>query len=323
MQSQVAITMHVATEADATTVRDLVHAVDLADFGEADTTNLADVERWIRLATHAWLITTDTGQPISFAVLEDNHAGGLGGDIYTLPDYKRPEIGSQILQFVETRARELITAAPEGARVILTFGFNALNREDVRLFEQGGYTPERTFWRMRIDMMEPPPEPVWPEGVWLRSLTGTEEDYRLAYEAAMQSFQDHWGFVRRPFESWIKRTESTTHDAALWFLAMSGDQVAGFSLCANDPDSGWVETLGVLRGWRRQGLALALLYHSFGVFWRMGVTRVSLGVDAQSLTGATRLYTRAGMSVAQQYAVYGKELRPGRDLRVIEVASES
>jgi mycothiol synthase len=37
-------------------------------------------------------------------------------------------------------------------------------------------------------------------------------------------------------------------------------------------------------------------------------------VDAQSLTGATRLYEKAGMYVQRQYATYEKELRPGEDL---------
>ena len=41
---------------------------------------------------------------------------------------------------------------------------------------------------------------------------------------------------------------------------------------------------------------------------------MGLGVDAQSLTGATRLYEKAGMHVDRQYANYEKELRPGEDL---------
>jgi len=41
---------------------------------------------------------------------------------------------------------------------------------------------------------------------------------------------------------------------------------------------------------------------------------VGLGVDAQSLTGATRLYEKAGIRVERQYDVYEKELRPGKDL---------
>ena len=79
-------------------------------------------------------------------------------------------------------------------------------------------------------------------------------------------------------------------------------------------DMGWVSTLGVRRPWRRKGLGLALLQHSFGEFHRRGKCRVGLGVDADSLTGATRLYEKAGMEVHRQYASYEKELRAGVDL---------
>lgn len=83
---------------------------------------------------------------------------------------------------------------------------------------------------------------------------------------------------------------------------------------------GYVHTLGVRRDWRRRGIALALLRHSFGKFYRRGVCKVSLHVDAKSLTGATRLYEKAGMHVDRQSHHYEKELRPGKDLSTRSVA---
>jgi hypothetical protein len=43
----------------------------------------------------------------------------------------------------------------------------------------------------------------------------------------------------------------------------------------------------------------------------VGVREVGLSVDAESITGAPRLYGRAGMRVSESY--YQKELRPGCD----------
>jgi mycothiol synthase len=83
---------------------------------------------------------------------------------------------------------------------------------------------------------------------------------------------------------------------------------------AEDPEMGWLFGLGVRRPWRRRGLALALLHHCFGELYRRGRRKVSLGVDAQNLTGATRLYERAGMHIQRQHHQYEQELRPGRDL---------
>ena len=68
-----------------------------------------------------------------------------------------------------------------------------------------------------------------------------------------------------------------------------------------------------------KGLALAILYHLFGEFYRRGIKRVGLGVDADSLTGATRLYEKAGMHTFRQYNAYEKELRSGRDLTTQQV----
>jgi ribosomal protein S18 acetylase RimI-like enzyme len=96
---------------------------------------------------------------------------------------------------------------------------------------------------------------------------------------------------------------------------MDGEQIAGISLCGIEKTSdAWVQTLGVLRSWRRQGLALALLQHSFREFYKRGLHTVYLAVDAQSLTGATRLYERAGMHIVRQNDRYEKELRAGREL---------
>jgi ribosomal protein S18 acetylase RimI-like enzyme len=63
-------------------------------------------------------------------------------------------------------------------------------------------------------------------------------------------------------------------------------------------------------------LGLALLYHSFGEFFKLGSRVISLGVDASNPTGATRLYQKAGMHVASEFVSYEKELRPGREPEV-------
>ena len=111
-----------------------------------------------------------------------------------------------------------------------------------------------------------------------------------------------------------------------YFLAWDGDQVAGISLCYHhlpgQDDLGWVGTLGVLRPWRSKGLGLALLQHSFCELYRQGQRKIGLGVDASSLTGATRLYEKAGMRSDPSYEMmmFEKELRPGLDLTTQDLA---
>jgi ribosomal protein S18 acetylase RimI-like enzyme len=63
---------------------------------------------------------------------------------------------------------------------------------------------------------------------------------------------------------------------------------------------------------------MALLRHAATEFHRRGLKRMALGVDSDSPTGATRLYERAGLHVAQQHATYGKTLREGEELTETE-----
>ena len=90
-------------------------------------------------------------------------------------------------------------------------------------------------------------------------------------------------------------------------MADAGDDVVGTALCyARSADMGSVRGLGVRRGWRGSGIGVALLQHTFGAFYAHGRSTMGLGVDAQSPTGATRLYRRAGMRVAEEYETYEK-----------------
>jgi ribosomal protein S18 acetylase RimI-like enzyme len=128
------------------------------------------------------------------------------------------------------------------------------------------------------------------------------------------AFKDLWGRPRNPFERFVRETEKENFDPSLWFLAVEGDEIAGLTLCKTLAGEGWVDVVGVRRPWRNRGLGLALLRHAFTEYHRRGTHRVSLSVDAESITGAPRLYGRAGMRVRESYIILLKELRPGVDL---------
>jgi ribosomal protein S18 acetylase RimI-like enzyme len=101
---------------------------------------------------------------------------------------------------------------------------------------------------------------------------------------------------------------------------MDGEQVAGVCLCRahgyDNPEIGHVNTLGVRRPWRQRGIGLALLRHSFGELYRRGRRGAGLGVDAENLTGALRLYENAGMYVQHAFDRFEKEIRPGKEISV-------
>jgi GNAT superfamily N-acetyltransferase len=134
-------------------------------------------------------------------------------------------------------------------------------------------------------------------------------DEHAAWAAVQEAFRDNYGHVDFPFESW--RAWLMDHPEwrpELSFIAWDGDEIAGATMCYNFFNGGWVRQLGVRRPWRKRGLGLALLHHVFGEFYARGVNKVGLGVDAENLTGATRLYERAGMHIKLDYARFEKKL---------------
>jgi len=239
------------------------------------------------------------------------------------------DIGRALLSWAEQRARLAIPLAPAGAQVILVAHVPTMDHTAEELYLEAGYHLARYYLRMVIDLNGQPPQPVLPDGIQLRRFAPGEDDRRLV-QAVRDSFSDHYGHVEKPFESELAEFQQhyrakELFDPSLFILALDGDDIVGFSLCRaaadDDPEMGWVDQLGVCRPWRRQGLALALLRCSFQEFHQRGRQRVGLGVDAESLTGATRLYTKAGMRADPRWQISGfeKELRAGRGLSVQSV----
>jgi mycothiol synthase len=174
-------------------------------------------------------------------------------------------------------------------------------------FESVGYRRSRASYRMEIELDEEPDPPTPIEGIEIRALD--DDDPRLAYEAHQKAFADSWEFHPEPFDEWRHwLLDGESFDPLLWFLAWDGSDVAGVSICRVRSGIGWVGILAVRRPWRRRGLGRALLEHSFRELHRRGLERVGLGVDAESLTGAHRLYEAAGMRVVRRLDFFEKRL---------------
>lgn len=239
------------------------------------------------------------------------------------PNYEDEGIGTWLLRWAEQRALQALPNVPTDLRFAPRAGIAREGEKAKKLLDDMGYRHIRSSYEMLIEMEAPVPEAEFPAGMTIRTYN-PGIDAETAYRAQTESFRDHFGFVEGPFEDGVKRFkhywEDATSDPTLMFIAMDGDQVAGINLCRphsfDDPDMGWVGTLGVLRPWRKRGLGLALLRHSFNEFYKRGKRKVGLGVDAENLTGALRLYENAGMHVHQTFDLYEKELRAGMEISV-------
>lgn len=298
---------------DAPGIHALIVASDTAEWGEAAGYSLGEVEDTLKdvdTATDTWLVTSPSGEIAGFAYITDRSHIRMDVEGYVHPGHFNRGIGTLLVRESEARAREHVSMAEQGARVVLQNWINADNAKARELLEREGYTPFRYFLRMESSLDGDLPEPEWPAGVSVRTCEA-EADQRLMYVTMEEAMADHWGHVPRTFDEWMERKSGSTFDPTLWFLAVDDGEPIGGAVCSISEGIGWVDNLGVRAGGRKRGLGMALLRQAANEFSRRGLTRMALGVDSESPTGATRLYERAGMHVAQKHAIYGKELRSG------------
>ena len=304
---------------DLSAVVELLAACDVDDYGEARETEETVGDHWrpMTLADEARIVLDSEGTVVGYADQGKRNPVRLPGYACVHPNQIGQGIGTALIEWVEWRAGQRTNDAPEGAKVRLQLGAEHGNERASRLLEEHGFAIERSFQRMVIELREPLTKPKWPPGIEVRQYVKGPDD-KPTWQAVDEAFDDHWGNVRSSFEEWSTIYEREAFDASLWFLAIAGGEIAGASLCSNRDEMGWVGSLSVRRPWRHQGLAIALLHHTFAEFYRRGQRKIGLGVDSSSLTGATRVYERAGMHADQHTVLYTKVLRDG-----VELATES
>lgn len=321
------VTVRSVTMDDAEAVADLFNACSVETRGKPATSATELRSDWqvpgFDLAEDSHTVWTSEGHLVGYGDLwyKSSNSVRLMPWVRVHPEYRDRGIGTYLNAWAEARAKKEIVKAPEGARVVLETFTPAADAGARKLLRELGMTETRHSYEMEINLDQQPPLPEWPDGITVRPRS--PDDERTFYEVDNEAFRDHYGFVEEPFEEdfpkWKHLHETHPHhDPSLWFLAEDSGRAAGLAICSpkttDDPDMGYVMSLAVLRPWRRRGLGLALLLHCFGEFFARGIPRAGLSVDAESLTGATRLYEKAGMHVTHEHIRLEKELRPGIDL---------
>lgn len=282
----------------------LLRAFDAEAWGDSDWTEEGLREHWegLDLERNAWIAELD-GRIAGYVDVEARGPRMIA-DGYVAPDLRGCGVGSALVGAVERRARE------EPGRVYVHYA--TIGEHSQPFFESRGYSAVRHQWRMAIDL-DREPEVADPPGVEIRPYRAGEE--RAIHEALEEAWSvGGWEHQPRAFEEYARGTfDRPGHDSTLCLVAVTDGRIAGASLndWKRNGDWGWIGTLGVRPAFRRRGIAEALLKRSFAEFFRRGELRVALGVDAQSPTGATRLYERAGMRILYVVIVYEKVLRDG------------
>lgn len=289
-----------ATEADLPAVTGVIADDESFINGRPSRIGLDDLREWISgadLAHDTWLFEDgDALQAVGWCNrLPGSEVAFAAGIVH--PRAKGRGLGAELAGLSEARA------VAHGASRLHQFA-PGNDSAAAELFEARGYRAVRRFYEMAIEL-ETRPETM---DVPIESLG--EDELRPFHAALDEAFQDHWEHHSLGFDSWWARHKDRPGlDLSLWYLIRDGDELAAVSRNeANRNGGGYVAAIGVRRPWRGKGYAKALLLHTFREFYDRGITRVTLGVDAQNPTGATHLYERVGMHVEQENVLYEREL---------------
>jgi ribosomal protein S18 acetylase RimI-like enzyme len=236
---------------------------------------------------------------------------GLG---WVDPDWRRKGIGSAMLEFIKNRSLEMAADHPLENKKYFQCDLNQERTDLADLLKKLGYEEVRWSYEMTRSIADPLPEVSLPEGLSVRPVP--EKHYRDLFEAQIDAFRDHWGFVEATEEDYQRFLSDPQFDPTLWQVAWDGDQIAGMVLNFLDKEEnkeyqrkrGYTENISVRRPYRRKGLARYLLVTSILMFREMGMEETALGVDVNNPNHALNLYESVGYQVDKKYIIYRKPL---------------
>jgi mycothiol synthase len=224
------------------------------------------------------------------------------------PDATGRGVGTALLTHLERRARSF------GPKVINVMQ-PATDNAGPGLLRALGYVELRHRVEMRMGLagFRPPPAPpvaLVPADLRLVGFDSDRDAGALlaAHRAVFPDDPDDDDQWRRE----RYRNPALPFDPALWFVARRGEEIVGFCLgfrrdWKGAPD-GYVSDLGVRLARRGAGLGFALLTTVLAAFAARELPTATLDVDADNLTGALRLYRKAGMTAAPLATEWTKPL---------------
>src|SRR5262245_59401168 len=193
-------------------------AVEIADVGRrfgVEDESERDIESWFDMdrldMEKDARVALGQGSIAGYADVGDRSGDGK---VLWLDVRAEPAAMPALLDFAEHRARELASGGGK-----MKAWSPEQNAEWRRLLESREYLFDRFARRMRVALGDELPEPIWPEGVRVRTYV-REEDETVVYEAHQEAFSGERDFERDPFDEWTQWSYREPFDPQLWFLAI-------------------------------------------------------------------------------------------------------
>ncbi len=300
-------TLRAPTPDDAQAITDFVAVCDTVDYGEPDL-SVEDIRSdWRRdgfvLERDAWLIYAQDETLVAYGnVYDTGEHVRVDPTTCVHPNFRERGLEDFHIARVEQWTREHAT------KKIVQWIVSDQLRFWIERFETRGYHTTRHDYVMEIQLNEKFPAPILADGFVMRSFE-RGRDERAVWACIQEAFRDHRGHTDMEFQEWwMGYAEHAEWSPELSTVVTQGDEVVAAAMVFHSFAGGWVRSIGVRRAWRKNGLGLAILHRVFSECYARGIKKVGLGVDAESLTGATRLYERAGMQVKVHFVRYEKEI---------------
>ena len=235
------------------------------------------------------------------------------------PDVRGAGVGRELLSWMTARARQKLAESGKDVPGRIAAFLDDTAPDQWHLFEAAGYTAARFYSNLRRDLATPTHDVVLDPGLQVLPWDPSLDD--AARRAHNDAFRDHWGSEPATPDSWV---QGRSMFAPAWSFvvvdttkgSVAQPYVAGYLLSGRyEQDwpvtgrtSGYIETLGVRRGYRGRRIAVALLAAAMDAYRASGMELAELDVDADNPSGASGLYASLGFVKSSGSRMYSIEL---------------
>lgn len=212
-----------------------------------------------------------------------------------------------LVEWAVGQAREVGAARGLEVQQIDTGAFADDDRQH-RWLAASGFERVRTWWQMTRTVaaeeatLVPSPRHWGDRGVTFRLVDPeVEDDLRAVHGVLEAAFTDHFNSKPETFDEFLHRLrEDPGHRWDHWWLASLDDDgtPVGALVGTASGNGSYVSYIGVVEAARGRGVAKGLLRTIIADAASRGRDRVGLEVDADSSTGADRLYVSLGWETA-------------------------
>lgn len=284
-----------------TTIEEVTELFETTSFDPARDGRVVDIDGQIVAYGRLWHIPSGVR-------LERVYLSGVVD-----PDHRKRGLGRVLLDWQIERATQILLGYDHDLPRFIRAQTYDWQIDVQSLYRRAGMTPVRWTEELLRDL-DDIPSALPPPGVTLAPWR--EEHQEPSRLVSNEAFADHWGSTPRPADAWSEKVNEFGVRLDLSRVALAGDQVVGVALASHYPEDeavsgrldGWIDHLAVLAGWRKRGVASALVNATLEAFKKAGLTHAMIGVDSDNPTGASRLYRSLGFEIRHMAVTYQLEV---------------